>query len=60
MGRGCLLEAGLFGDNILHQSSPVPQTFSPFLFYIAVICTSASSVLQEALVTGFRENETWD
>ena len=29
MGLGCLVEAGLFGDNILHRRSPDLQTFSP-------------------------------
>ena len=28
MGLGCLVEAGLFGDNILHRRSPDLQTFS--------------------------------
>ena len=31
MGPGCLVEAGLFGDNILHRSSLGLQTFSSFL-----------------------------
>jgi hypothetical protein len=34
MGLGCLVEAGLFGDNILHRRSPDLQTFSPlFVVY---------------------------
>ena len=30
MGLGCLVEAGLFGDNILYRRSPDLQTFSLF------------------------------
>ena len=57
MGLGCLVEAGLFGDRILHRRSPDLLTFSPLFVLYRNHLHPCSSVLQEALVTGFRASQ---